>query len=112
MKETKPEVSKVVSLVKEWQKIYQVYIVPLTLSTLQTRTDTFANSVDPDEMAYNEPSHLDLHCLPFCSCFITNTLQNGHARIQRWMSPLQKLRGERINNCLFNFFLGTCWSYS
>ena len=23
----------------------------------------FANSVDPDEMAHNEPSHLDLHCL-------------------------------------------------
>ena len=22
-----------------------------------------ANSVDPDEMASNEPSHLDLHCL-------------------------------------------------
>ena len=21
------------------------------------------NSVDPDEMAYYEPSHLDLHCL-------------------------------------------------
>ena len=27
----------------------------------------FANSVDPDETAHNEPSHLDLHCLPFCS---------------------------------------------
>ena len=24
-----------------------------------------ANRVDPDEMAHNEPSHLDLHCLPF-----------------------------------------------
>ena len=22
-----------------------------------------ANCVDPDEMAHNEPSHLDLHCL-------------------------------------------------
>ena len=22
-----------------------------------------ANSVDPDEMAHHEPSHLDLHCL-------------------------------------------------
>ena len=22
-----------------------------------------ANSVDPDQMAHNEPSHLDLHCL-------------------------------------------------
>ena len=24
----------------------------------------FANTVDPDEMAHNEPSHLDLQCLP------------------------------------------------
>ena len=39
----------------------------LTLSALQTKIDSFANSVDPDETAHNEPSHLDLHCLPFCS---------------------------------------------
>ena len=38
----------------------------LTLSSLQINTDTFANSADPDEMAHNEPSHQDLHCLPFC----------------------------------------------
>ena len=24
----------------------------------------FANSVDPDEVAHNEPPHLGLHCLP------------------------------------------------
>ena len=24
----------------------------------------FANTVDPDEVAHNEPPHLDLHCLP------------------------------------------------
>ena len=24
----------------------------------------FANSVDLDEVAHNEPPHLDLHCLP------------------------------------------------
>ena len=27
---------------------------------------TYANSVDPDEMAHNEPSHQDLHCLLSC----------------------------------------------
>ena len=27
--------------------------------------NTCANSVDPDEMACNELSHLDVHCLPF-----------------------------------------------
>ena len=24
----------------------------------------FANSLGPDEVAHNEPPHLDLHCLP------------------------------------------------
>ena len=37
----------------------------LALSVLQTKTNTCANSVDQDEMAHNEPSHLDLHCLSF-----------------------------------------------
>ena len=27
--------------------------------------NTLANSVNPDETAHNEPSHLDLHCLTF-----------------------------------------------
>ena len=26
---------------------------------------TFANSIDPDKTAHNEPSHLDLRCLTF-----------------------------------------------
>ena len=38
----------------------------LTTFTLQTKTNSFANKVDPDETARNEPSHLDLHCLPLC----------------------------------------------
>ena len=32
----------------------------------KTKTVEFANNVDPDEMAHNEPPHLDLHCLPSC----------------------------------------------
>ena len=39
----------------------------LTLLTIQTKRDAFAHCVYPDETAHNEPSHLDLHCLPFCS---------------------------------------------
>ena len=35
----------------------------LTLLVLQIKTGTCTNSVDPDETARNEPSHLDLHCL-------------------------------------------------
>ena len=34
----------------------------------------FANNVDPDEMAHDEASHQDLHCLPFCSWLTTNFL--------------------------------------
>ena len=34
------------------------------LVTLETKTAEFANSVDPDQVAHNEPPHLDLHCLP------------------------------------------------
>ena len=37
--------------------------------TLKTQkppiTFEFANSVDPDEVALDEPPHLDLHCLPY-----------------------------------------------
>ena len=31
---------------------------------MKTRVGEFADSVDPDEVAHNEPPHLDLHCLP------------------------------------------------
>ena len=39
------------------------------LLTRQPKTDNYANSVDPDEMACNEPSHQDPRCLPFCFNF-------------------------------------------
>ena len=32
---------------------------------VQTEKDIYAKSVDPDETARHQPSHLDLHCLPF-----------------------------------------------
>ena len=36
----------------------------LTLKVPETKIAEFANSVDHNEMAHNEPSHQDLHCLP------------------------------------------------
>ena len=36
----------------------------LTLKAQNTTTAEFANTADPDETAHNEPSHLDLQCLP------------------------------------------------
>ena len=35
----------------------------LTLSVLETKISEFAISVDLNEVAHNEPPHLDLHCL-------------------------------------------------
>ena len=50
----------------------------------RTKTDTFANSVGPDEMAHNEPSHLDQHCLSFSVSVVIETLfcNNGHTQIK------------------------------
>ena len=36
----------------------------LTLKAPNTTIAEFANTADPDETAHNEPSHLDLQCLP------------------------------------------------
>ena len=46
-----------------WTEITE-YREKINLSTPQTETDSFANSVDPDETAQTDPSHLDLHYLP------------------------------------------------
>ena len=39
--------------------LQEIHLTQSTLSAMQTETDSFANSVDPDG-AQNEPSHLDL----------------------------------------------------
>ena len=36
----------------------------VTLKAPNTTIAEFTNTVDPDEMAHNELSHLDLQCLP------------------------------------------------
>ena len=36
----------------------------LTRKAPNTTIAEFANTADPDETAHNEPSHLDLQCLP------------------------------------------------
>ena len=36
----------------------------LTLKVPETKIAEFANSIDLDEVAHNEPPHLDLRCLP------------------------------------------------
>ena len=41
----------------------------LTFKAPNTTIAEFANTADPDETAHNEPSHLDLQCLPSEICF-------------------------------------------
>ena len=41
----------------------------LTHKAPNTTIAEFANAVDPDETAHNEPSHLDLKCLPYSLTF-------------------------------------------
>ena len=69
----------------------------LTLSVLQTQT-VFANSVNPVETAHYEPSHQDLHSLPFCFNFWLRPPFGTMVlyQIQRWKVPFQKLRLIRI----------------
>ena len=38
--------------------------MPLILLVLERKIAEFANSVDLDEVAHDEPPHLDLHCFP------------------------------------------------
>ena len=44
--------------------VCQDMLIYLTRKTPNATIAEFANTVDPDETAHNEPSHLDLQCLP------------------------------------------------
>ena len=68
---------------------------------------TFANSVDPDEMARNEPPHQNPNCWHFVieiwlkPLFVTVDMYSyefidWRVQIQRWESPFQKLKVERV----------------
>ena len=40
----------------------------LILEASKMKIGEFVNSVDSDEVAHNEPPHLDLHCLLYSLC--------------------------------------------
>ena len=52
----------VASLSKQYH-VHNTSFIAFTLSTLRTRTVTYANSVDPYKAAHREPSHQDTLCL-------------------------------------------------
>ena len=47
-------------------------------------------------MAQNEPSHQDLHCLPFCFWSLIEAFMYKNFQYQRWKCIHWKLRGERV----------------
>ena len=55
-------------------KIAAMLLILLYNKAPNTTIAEFANTVDPDETAHIEPSHLELQCLP-TSLFFFNTLQ-------------------------------------
>ena len=67
-------------------------------------THIYANSVDPDETAHYEPSHLDLHyLLAFLRFWVKTPIDNnGHDQVQRWKRSLQKVgvKGLKIYSLL------------
>ena len=79
------------------------YIGHSTLSSLQTNTDTFANSEDLDETAHYQLSHLDLHCLPFCYWLLTETLFATMDVSKFWDGRVHfRNGGEKIKACRIN----------
>ena len=85
---------------REWQKIHKkinkriekamkqenenrVESQCLPFQPCRSMQTIYVNSVDPDETARNEPSHQDLHCLPFCLSVKTETpiFNNGTVQI-------------------------------
>ena len=86
---------------------YRTYnLLALTLSALQTKTDTFANGIDPDEMAHNEPSHQDLHFLPFCSWILTGTpfATVDMSKFKAGRGHFRNLRVKELDFILFTLF--------
>ena len=49
---------------------------PLTLKVPEMQKDEFANNDDLNEVAHDEPPHLDLHCLP-SGLWILNMIKLG-----------------------------------
>ena len=72
-------------------KSCQVWDFFINTSALQTNTEIYANSADPDETACHEPSHQDLHFLPFCYWRAVSSESSLFAillLIKFWLRPL------------------------
>ena len=79
------------------QSVSWLGMTVLTLSSLQINTSTLQTVPIQMRQLIMSP-HQDLHCLPLCYFFLTEThiCTNGCVQIQRWKTPFQKLRDERV----------------
>ena len=57
----------------KWPKCSEIETIE-PIKAPNTTIAEFANTIGPEEMAHNEPSHLDLPCLPY-SPYIFNRIQ-------------------------------------
>ena len=64
------ETSSLIFSEKQWKNIYECCLLQLGLAL---QIAEFANSIDLDEVAHDEPPHLDLYCLP-SSLWILNII--------------------------------------
>ena len=92
----------------------------LTLSVPETKIAEFANSVDLDEVAHNEPPHPDLHCL-LSNLQILNMIQLGHnifencvvcilvvKELKHLLSKLFQHLGSILGTAILNMKIGIC----
>ena len=61
------------------------------------KIDEFANSVDLDEVAHNEPPHLELHCLPVWQhTFVSPSAFSRRAVVSYWRKYVHKVLVNRL----------------
>ena len=77
---------------------------------MSTNTCTYANSVDPDETARYEPSHQDLHCMPFGSRVFDGLPCYQQKEVSKFKSRIVQSRNSEMKGCkkdtnvsLYNF---------
>ena len=73
----------------------------LTFSTLQTNTDIFANSADPDATSRFIRIYIVREFAIVLFFTQTPNCNNGCVQMQIWKSLFEKLRGERVDMGLY-----------
>ena len=80
-------------------RIREVTSFSMTIASMQTKKDTFGNSVDRNETTRDESSYQDLPVCLFLFLTVTLICNNERFQVQRWKSPLQKLLWFWNSNC-------------